>query len=364
MTDDMPTDRATGRGSVGVGSVGVGSVDPGSVEIGSVDTGSVEVGSADPGSVEIGSVDTDSVDVGSVDPGSDVGSVAPGSVDVGAVDPREVALVTAAIDGDADAATEILRGLQDPIYRLALRMTGRPADAEDATQEILLRVFTRLATWRGEAKLLTWAYRIAVNHLLNTRRRSPQEAAQLSLDAFGDLLVQGLTADHRGPEAELLATEVRLQCSQAMLQCLTREERIAFVLDDVFDVGSADAAWILDLTPAAYRKRLERTRKRLRAFLTSTCGHASAQARCRCSRRIAQAVSTGRIDPRRPELSTHPVTGAGRSAAEAEQQMIALHDAAAVLRIHPDYAFPRAKADAVAGLLRSGRFSLLSDASE
>ncbi len=280
------------------------------------------------------------------------------------VDPSEVALVAEAIDGDAVAAAEVMRRLQDPIYRLALRMTGRPADAEDATQEILLRAFTRLATWRGEAKLLTWAYRIGVNHLLNRRRQSIQEAAQLSLDAFGDALAEGLAADRRGPDAELLATEVRLQCSQAMLQCLTREERIAFVLDDVFGVGSADAAWILDLTPATYRKRLERARKRLRASLTSTCGHANEQARCRCSRRIAHAVSTGRIDQQRPELATHPIADGGRSAAEAEQQMIALHDAAAVLRVHPDYACPDTKVNAVAGLLKSGQFSLLSGESE
>src|SRR5690606_29454011 len=76
-----------------------------------------------------------------------------------APEPSEVALVAQAVDGNPDAVARILRDLQDPIYRLALRMTGRPADAEDATQEILLRVFTRLAMWRGEAKLLTWAYR-------------------------------------------------------------------------------------------------------------------------------------------------------------------------------------------------------------
>ncbi|MGI5221033.1 RNA polymerase sigma factor [Nocardia sp. CA-290969] len=279
----------------------------------------------------------------------------------GSPDPGEVALVAEAVAGNPDAVARILRDLQDPIYRLALRMTGRPADAEDATQEILLRVFTRLAMWRGEAKLLTWAYRIGVNHLLNQRRRSPQEAAHLSLDAFGDKLAEGLAADHPGPDAELLATEVRLQCSQAMLQCLTREERVAFVLDDVFGIGSAEAAWILDITPTAHRKRLERARKRLRTFLTSACGLVSEQARCRCTRRIEYAVSTGRINPQRPELATHPVSP---GAATAERQMIALHDAAAIFQAHPDYALPGAKRNAVAVLLKSGRFPLLADRTE
>ncbi|MBF6288684.1 RNA polymerase sigma factor [Nocardia cyriacigeorgica] len=275
-----------------------------------------------------------------------------------APEPSEVALVAQAVDGNPDAVARILRDLQDPIYRLALRMTGRPADAEDATQEILLRVFTRLAMWRGEAKLLTWAYRIGVNHLLNQRRRSPQEAAQLSLDAFGDKLTEDLATDYPGPDAELLATEVRLQCSQAMLQCLSREERVAFVLDDVFGVGSTEASWILDITPTAYRKRLERAKKRLRTFLTSACGIASEQARCRCARRVDYAISTGRINPQHPELATHPVSA---GAATAELQMIALHDAAAIFRAHPDYALPDAKRNAVADLLKSGRFPLLAD---
>ena len=89
-----------------------------------------------------------------------------------------------------------------------------------------------------------------MNYLLNLRRQTPQEAYQLSLDEFGATLADGLAdADYRGPEAAVLAQEVRLSCTQAMLQCLERDERIAFVLSDVFELSSADAAWILDITP-------------------------------------------------------------------------------------------------------------------
>ncbi|CAM4481710.1 RNA polymerase sigma factor [Nocardia ninae] len=274
---------------------------------------------------------------------------------------EERALVERAVAGDRDALAEVVRLLQDPLYRLALRMVWRPAEAEDATQEILLRVLAHLGTWRAEAKLLTWAYRIGVNYLLNLKRQTPQEAAQLSLDAFRDGLADGLAeADYRGPEATLLADEVRLTCSQAMLQCLARDERVAFVLGDVFELNSTDAAWVLDVTPAAYRKRLQRAKKRLGSFLTATCGLVNPEAFCRCSRRVDKAVALGRIDPRKPGLARHPVSPGGRTVAQAEQQMIRLHDAAAVLRAHPDYAAPQAKMDAITGLLDSGRFPLLS----
>ncbi|MEV5611893.1 sigma-70 family RNA polymerase sigma factor [Streptomyces sp. NPDC052225] len=278
---------------------------------------------------------------------------------------QERELVRRAVDGDKTALEDVVRRLQDPLYRLALRMTWRPADAEDAAQEILIRVVTRLATWRAEARLLTWAYRVGVNYLLNLKRRTPQEAAGLSLDAFGEDLVVGLAAqDYAGPDAELLAREVRLTCTQAMLQCLGRDERVAFVLGEVFDLPSADAAWVLDISPAAYRKRRERARTRMRSFMDATCGLANPKAPCRCERRVTTAVAAGRVDPRRPALATHPVTPGGRDLSRASAQMGLLHDAATVLRSHPDYAAPRARTEAVLALLDSGRFPLLTEPGE
>jgi RNA polymerase sigma factor (sigma-70 family) len=127
----------------------------------------------------------------------------------------EEELVARAVGGDKVALEEVVHLLQDPLYRLALRMVWRPADAEDATQEILIRTITRLATWRAEAKLLTWAYRIGVNYLLNLRRRTPQEQVGLSLEEFREDLADGLaTRDYNGPEAQLLAELPMRQASR------------------------------------------------------------------------------------------------------------------------------------------------------
>ncbi len=272
----------------------------------------------------------------------------------------EVELVARAVDGDKAALEEVICLLQDPLYRLALRMVRRPSDAEDATQEILIRVMTRLAAWRGEAKLMTWAYRVGVNYLLNLRRDSSAEATSLSFDEFRDSLAEGLAdADYRGPEAQVLADEMRLSCTQAMLQCLERHERIAFVLGEIFELPSADAAWILDTTPAAFRKRLERARSRIRGFMESTCGLVNPNAFCRCARRVPPAIALGRIDPDRPAFVTHPVSASGRDVAQAAAQLATLHNAAAVLRAHPDYAAPQSRVDAIVALLQSGRFPLL-----
>jgi RNA polymerase sigma factor (sigma-70 family) len=269
-------------------------------------------------------------------------------------------LVARAVGGDKSALEDVVRSLQDPLYRLALRMVLRPSDAEDATQEILIRVVTRLSSWRGEATLLTWSYRVGVNYLLNLRRQSPHEARALTLDAFRGDLADGLaSANYAGVDADLLAEEVRLGCTQAVLQCLDRDERVAFVLGSIFELPSAEAAWILEITPAAYRKRLERVRERIRSFMDSTCGVVNPAAQCRCARRIEKAIELGRVNPQLPVLMGHPVSPGGHDIAQVAAQLGRLHDADTVLRAHPDYAAPRARTEAVLALLTSGRFPML-----
>jgi RNA polymerase sigma factor (sigma-70 family) len=87
-------------------------------------------------------------------------------------------LAAAAQAGSREALDGLVRAVQRPIYNLALRMLQRPADAEDATQEILIKLVTYLAQFRGESAFSTWIYRVASSHLLNQR---PHDAASLAL---------------------------------------------------------------------------------------------------------------------------------------------------------------------------------------
>jgi RNA polymerase sigma factor (sigma-70 family) len=258
-----------------------------------------------------------------------------------AVDER---LVRRAADGDRDALEAVVRTVQDDVYRLALRMLWHPADAEDATQEILVRLVTRLSAFRGEAAFTTWAYRVAVNHLLTTRRRRAERAA-LTFDEFADDLAQGRDRAFAAPDIDdaLLEEEVKVGCTQAML------------LGEVFDLPSGDAAWILDLTPAAYRKRLSRARERIGAFMEGHCGLVRAENPCRCARRIGTAIATGRVDP---DHLLFARTGAVR---RGIAEMEGLHASAAVFRSHPETRAPDALARRVLDILADDRLSLLDD---
>jgi RNA polymerase sigma factor (sigma-70 family) len=272
---------------------------------------------------------------------------------VSSVDGR---LVRRAADGDHDALEAVVRGVQDSVYRLALRMLWHPADAADAAQEILVRLVTRLDAFRGEAAFETWAYRVAVNHLLTTRRRRVERAA-LSFDEFGEDLSHGLDRAYAAPGVDdaLLEEEVKVGCTQAMLLCLDREHRAAYIVGEVFDLPSHEAAWILDLTPAAYRKRLSRARERVRGFMEAHCGLVRAGNPCRCRRRIGTAVAKGRVDPANL-LFARP-----NAVRRGVEEMERLHAAAAVLRSHPETRAPDALARRVLDIVRADGLSLLAN---
>lgn len=269
-------------------------------------------------------------------------------------------LARRARDGDKVALERLLAAVQDDVHRLALRMTGGPDDALDATQEILVRVMTRLSTFRGEATFRTWVHRVAVNHLLD-RKRSAVERLELSFGAFADDLLDGLTLvePNAGPELDVLAREVKHGCTLALLTCLDRQLRVVYVLGEVFGVSSSDGAWICDTTETAYRKRLSRARALVRGFVADHCGLvAPATARCHCRKRVPAALARGRVDAATAEHST----AAAVDAAVAEME--SLYDAAGLIRSLPDTSAPGEVAVGIRSLVQSGHYQLLAPPAE
>jgi len=232
--------------------------------------------------------------------------------------------------GDRQALEQIARALQDDIYRLALRMTANPEDARDACQEVLVKVITRLDGFRGDASLRTWAYRIAVRHILD-RRKSRVEALALDFERFGADLLDGLAAE---PDDEpLLAEEVKLGCTLAMLTCLDRNHRLAYILCEVFDLDYRAAAELCGVGEDTLRQRLSRARRTLEAFTRSFCGLVNDQAPCACAKRVARAEELGRVHRDRPQLARPNVM-------DVKQGMERLHTTASLMRSHPAYHAP------------------------
>jgi RNA polymerase sigma factor (sigma-70 family) len=273
-------------------------------------------------------------------------------------------LVTRAREGDARALEELIVSVRDDIYNLAIRMLWHPEDAEDASQEILLKVVTHLGGFREESAFSTWVHRIAANHLLNVRKGRVEREA-LTFERFGEQLADGLdevaAPAATEPDQALLEEEVKIGCTQGMLLCLDRDDRIAYVLGDVFGLRSEDAAKALGVEPAAFRKRLSRARERLRGFMRGRCGLVSEDAACRCGRRVRRAVETGRVDPQRLLFAGHRDAESRVALPVIEEvgEMEDLHGIAEIFRSHPKYASRERLVDAVRELIRSARHTLL-----
>jgi len=205
-------------------------------------------------------------------------------------------LARRAVAGDRDAVAEIVRAIERDVYLLALRFLWHREDAEDATQEILVRVVTRLAQFDFRSQLKTWVFRVATNYLLDVKK-SPVERQQLTFARFGDDLAEGLSSD--GPadnERSVLTEEVKIGCTLAMLQCLDRPHRLAYLLGEILELPAAEAADALDVEAAAFRKRLQRAREQVEAFTRVHCGLVSDVAACQCNRRVPAAVRAGRAN--------------------------------------------------------------------
>jgi RNA polymerase sigma factor (sigma-70 family) len=200
-------------------------------------------------------------------------------------------LARQALAGDREALDTLVRALQDDVYRLALRMLWNREDAEDATQEILVRIVTRLSQFGFRSQLKTWAYRLSVNYILDLKK-SPIERLDLTFQRFADNLIEGIEpASADETERSVLIDEVKVGCSLAMLQCLDRSHRIAFVLGDILELSGPEAAEILEIEPALFRKRLQLARESVHSFVRSHCGLVSDAAACRCHRRVSVAAA-------------------------------------------------------------------------
>jgi RNA polymerase sigma factor (sigma-70 family) len=200
-----------------------------------------------------------------------------------------------AVAGHRDALERLVRALQGDIYGLALRMLCNREDAEDATQEILVRIITRLSQFDFRSKLKTWAYRVAVNYILDVRK-SAVERLHLSFERFAEDLTGGLDlAAPAEAERSLLLEEVKVGCTLGMLQCLDRPHRLAYVLGEILELPGPDAAEALDIAPALFRKHLQHAREAILQVTRRYCGLASDDAPCTCNRQLPAALRAGKV---------------------------------------------------------------------
>ena len=138
-------------------------------------------------------------------------------------------------------------------------------------------------------------------------------------------------------EQKLLIEEAKIGCMQAMLLCLKRDERAAYIMGEIFGISDQEGAAIFDIQPATYRKRPSRARQRIHVFMNQKCGLHNPANSCRCSKRVQTAIIQQRIDPQNL-LFAHD--GNSEIIFEGIAKMKEIERAGALYRTHPTYDTP------------------------
>lgn len=186
----------------------------------------------------------------------------------------EAALVERCAAGDEFACAELVEEHQRMVYQLALHLLGERDEALDLSQEVFLRVFRTIHTFRGQSSLRTWIYRIVVNQARNRHRwwRRRHRSEQVSLDEHmalhGDHLSgNGLTAPDRVLARKELATRI-----WRALDGLPFEQRTAIVLRELDGLSYEEIAFSLGVAVGTVKSRLTRARQALRTELRGVNG--------------------------------------------------------------------------------------------
>lgn len=276
----------------------------------------------------------------------------------------DIELIGKAKAGSRGALEELVRSVQDRVYGLALRMLHSSSMAEDATQEILIKVITNLDSFRGEGKFVNWVLRIASNHIISFKR-SKAERNEITLEDAQEQMERNYAGGWRENEAAgyqaLVVEEARISCLHALLLTLDRGQRLAFILGVVFEVSSREGAYILETTAETFRKRLSRARRRIKDFMSANCGLLNANNRCHCARSIAWRRKAGWMYKRGPLFTTHPNHGLEGPALDSYfEELDEMRRVSALFRATPCYVAPFDFKDVIREMIDSGSFKVLT----
>ncbi len=219
-------------------------------------------------------------------------------------DTKDEELIDAALKGSRQSLEQIIYRHQAWIYNIALRMVFYPQEAEDITQEVLIKIITKLSTFRKESSFRTWVYRIVVNQVLNMKKSLGEKKHASNFDDYWKIIEN--VPDNELPlqenyevEMRTIVNEVKVSCMSGMLLCLDREQRLIYILGAIFQVTDKIGAEIMDISRDNFRQKLSRARKQLFSFMHNKCGLMNRDNPCSCEKKTKVLIDSGYVNPKK-----------------------------------------------------------------
>jgi RNA polymerase sigma factor (sigma-70 family) len=238
---------------------------------------------------------------------------------------------------------QLLDEIKHPVFNLSVRMLSDIPLAEDATQDILLKIFSQINTLKESSKFKPWALTIAKNHLLNVIKADTrfQFISFEVMEKDCNLPMPEISPNSAiEPEKERMLAELKISCSMAMLMCLAKDERFVYILSSMFGLNSVDGSEIMETSPDNYRQKLHRAKSKLKNFLENNCGLISPNATCKCRKRLDYALQMNRISNERPMFSSGQFLESGISISAFIEMMEKYEDYSDIFKQNPHYVLP------------------------
>jgi RNA polymerase sigma factor (sigma-70 family) len=215
-------------------------------------------------------------------------------------------LILLARQGSKSALENLVKKHQHYIYNVALKFALSPFDAEDITQEVLIKMITNLASFKGESNFRTWLYRITFNHFMKMKKNSLEKYIT-NFENYGnelDQMQESELSELEKTEMNSLIEDAKIGCMSGMLLCLDREQRLVYILGEIYSIDHTIGSQMLAISKDNFRQKLNRARRDLYNFMNNKCGLVNKSNPCRCDKKTKSFIKAGWVDENNLKFNT------------------------------------------------------------
>jgi RNA polymerase sigma factor (sigma-70 family) len=219
-------------------------------------------------------------------------------------------IIREACGGSLEATDQLVKMHQQFVYNIALKFVGDREHARDLTQDVFLKMLTKLEQFQFKSNFRTWLYQIAMNQFIDEKRKDSKVRVR-SFDELGEVIDQLYDQETMTIEEQQKYCDeilfIRNKCLASVLLCLDRQQRMVYILGAIFNLKSLTAAKLLNISAENFRKQLSRAKQNLFQFMHDKCGLMNPDNPCRCFKKTKGFIKDGIIDPTTNRFSQQAV---------------------------------------------------------